>query len=145
MTYHRLILTTAAALALGAGAAAADCAEELAQLTGGGIAKDGSLAPLEGVAAETPQAGGDAVTGESSAEGIVKDGTMEPLGAAENLAALEQDVVAQQEGGATAAEQAAGAPAAGGDRDAAIARAQQALDAGDEAGCVSAIEEAEGT
>ena len=143
MAYHRLILTTAAALALGAGAAAADCAEELAQLIGG-IAKDGSLAPLEGVAAETPQAGGDAATGESSAEGIVKDGTMEPLGAAENLAALEQDVVAQQEGGATAAEQAAGAPAAGGDRDAAIARAQQALDAGDEAGCVSAIEEAKG-
>ena len=129
MTYHRLILTAAVALALGAGAAAADCAEELAQLTGG-IAKDGSLAPLEG-AAETSQVGGDAATGESSAEGIVKDGTMEPLGAAENLATSEQDVVAQQEGGATAAEQAAGAPAAGGDRDAAIARAQQALDAGD--------------
>ncbi len=141
MTCHRLILTTAAALALGAGAAAADCAAELAQLTGGGIAKDGSLAPLEGATAETPQVGGDAATGESSAEGIVKDGTMEPLGAAESLATSEQDVAAQQEGGATAAEQAGGA-AAGGDRDAAIARAQQALDAGDEAGCAAALEEA---
>jgi hypothetical protein len=143
MTYHRLILTTAAALALGAGVAAADCREELAQLT---VAKEGAMAPLEGATGETPQVGGDQATGETSAEqgraAVAGEGATEAL-TDPALATSGQDVAAQQEGGATAAEQAAGAPA-GGDRDAAIARAQAALDAGDEAGCMAAVEEAKG-
>jgi hypothetical protein len=142
MTYHRLILATAAALGLGATAAAADCAEELAQLTGG-VSKEGAMAPLEGATGETPQTTGEAAGGETSAEEVAKDGDMEPLGADESLAMSGQDVAAQQEGGKTAAELAGGA-AAGTDRDAAIARAQTALDAGDEAGCMTAIEEAKG-
>jgi hypothetical protein len=144
MTYHRLILATAAALGLGATGAAADCAEELAQLTG--VAKEGAMAPLEGTAEETPQVGGDAATGETSAEqgraAVAGEGATEAL-TDPGLATSEQDVTAQQEGGATAAEQAAGA-SAGTDRDAAIARAQTALDAGDEAGCMAAVEEAKG-
>ena len=52
---------------------------------------------------------------------------------------------AQQQGGATAAEQAMGeAGSAEGGRDAAIAEAETALAAGDEAGCMTAVEAAKG-
>jgi hypothetical protein len=145
MTRNRLILTTAAALSLAAGTAAADCRAELDQLTR--VAKTGTMAPLEGSTGETPQVGGDdtaqadAGGGETSAEGVAKDGSMEPLGAKEDLAMSGQDAAAQQEGGATAAEQAAGAPA-GSDFDAAIARAEAALDDGDEHACMAAVEDA---
>jgi hypothetical protein len=138
MTSHRFVLATAAALALGT-AAAADCREELAALTG--VAKEGELAPLEGATGETPQVGGED-TAESPAE-QAGGGAEMPLGADPSLATSGQDVAAQQEGGATAAEQATGA-AAGDDRDAAIARAEAALAAGDEAGCMAAVEEAKG-
>lgn len=98
-------------------AASADCAQELARL-GGGISKDGSLAPLE-----TPDA----------EAGIAKDGATMPLGTGADVATSPADVESQQKGGETAAEE------AGEGRDAAIAKAHQAMAAGDEAGCMDAI------
>ena len=144
MRLHRLMLAIAAGLALGVGAAAADCREELAALTGGG-AKDGSMAPLSGEAGATPQTGGDGTAAEAPAEGVAKDGSETPLATDPSIATSPQDVEAQQQGGATAAEQAMGeAGAAEGGRDAAIAKAETALAAGDEAGCMAAVEAAKG-
>lgn len=110
----KLILS--AALCLAATSASADCAAELARLQGG-ISKDGSLAPLE-----QPQAG------------IAKDGTTAPLNADPGIATSPADVQAQQDGAPTAAENAAEG------RDAAIERARQAMAAGDEAGCMDALQ-----
>ena len=97
-------------------AAHADCAEEMARVTGG-ISKDGSLAPLQ-----EPQGGG-----------IAKDGAEMPLNSGSDVATSPQDVQSQQEGGQTAAEE------AGGDRDAAIAKAREAMAAGDETACMDAL------
>jgi hypothetical protein len=132
-----------AAAALAAGAAAADCRAELDQLAGG-ISKDGSLAPLAGSA--TPQTGGgEADPASGGGEGIAKDATEQPLGTDPALATSAEDAQAQQQGGATAAEQAMGAGGAAPDgRADAIARAEAALAAGDEAGCMAAVEEAKG-
>ena len=139
MTRQLLIPAAVVALGLGAAAAVADCREELNRLTQG-VAKEGAMAPLEGATGETPQVGGKGA-GEPHAESVTKEGTGVPLGNDPSLATSGQDVAAQQEGGATAAEQAQGAPA-GDDRDAAIARAEAALAAGDEAGCMAAVEDA---
>lgn len=106
----------------GAVAASADCAQELARL-GGGISKDGSLAPLEAPDAEAGIA----------KDGIAKDGATMPLGTGADVATSPADVESQQQGGETAAEE------AGDGRDAAIAKAHQAMAAGDEAGCMDAI------
>ena len=113
-----------------AGMAQADCAADLARFTdtaamtgdsagaasGGteGIAKDGSLAPLEGTEAEP----GTAVAMSGS------------------------DVQAQQEGEPTAAEEAEG-DAAMPDRDSLIADAEHALAEGDEAACQEAVDQLE--
>ena len=145
MRFHRLMLSAAAGMALSVGAAAADCREELAALTGGG-AKDGSMAPLSGEAGgATPQTGGDGMAAEAPAEGVAKDGSAMPLATDPGVATSAQDVEAQQQGGATAAEQAMGeAGSAKRGRDAAIAQAENALAAGDEAGCMTAVEAAKG-
>lgn len=157
-------IAAAAFCILGAGAAQADCAADLAMLEGtagttGGIAKDGSLAPLQkpGTAAGTstgtdsaaapPDAG--TAPPPAGAEGIAKDGTHMPLEgqAAESGKAMSgQDAQAQQQGQPTAAEQAGGAasttPATGSDaRSAALERARTALSAGDEQACLTALKE----
>ena len=69
-----------------------------------------------------------------------------PLGADPDVATSAEDAQAQSQGGETAAAQAAGAAGSGGPAKAdALARAQAALDAGDEAACMSALEEAKGS
>jgi hypothetical protein len=145
MKRHALLAATAAVLTLGAGAALADCREDLARMQGG-IAKDGSLAPLSESAADaTPQTGGGGNAAEPTDQGeaIAKDGSEEPLEMDTSLATSAQDAQAQQAGGATAAAQAEGVEGDMTGRDAALARAEAALAAGDEAGCLDALEAAE--
>jgi hypothetical protein len=149
---RQLMMATAACMTLAAGAASADCAAEIAAL-GGGVAKDGSTAPLAMQA--TPQTGGDAAAApaagaEGAAEGegeVAKDASTAPLATDPALATSAEDAQAQSMGGATAAQQAQGTmegEGAGTMRAEALARAQAALDAGDEAGCMEAVEEAKG-
>lgn len=159
-----------------AGMAQADCAADLARFTdtaamtgdsadaasGGteGIAKDGSLAPLEQPAGDDTQAdapeesavassdmpaadGADSASG----EGIAKDGSLAPLEGTEAepgtaVAMSGSDVQAQQEGEPTAAEEAEGDEAMP-DRDSLIADAERALAEGDEAACQEAVDQLE--
>jgi hypothetical protein len=143
----QLALVTTAVLAIGTSAALANCSEELAMLTEG-MTKDGSMAPLAGEAAPTPQTGGDGMAAEPvpSGDGIAKDGSTAPLASDTSVATSVEDAQAQQEGGATAAEQAAGESSGGdaGQRDAALEEAHAALAAGDETACMSAVERAKG-
>lgn len=140
---RRLLTAAAAGLLLCAGAASADCAAEIRHLTEG-ISKDGSLAPLQTPADATPQTG-DTTASDAPAEAegeVAKTGDAAPLATDPAQAMSGEDAQAQSAGGATAAEQAAGAP---GDAKAdALARAEAALAAGDEAGCMAAVEEAKG-
>ncbi len=172
MKYHLTLAASCVFCALGAVAAQADCAADLARMTGAagaeeGISKDGSLAPLQGAdtgtaatpaettPAETTPAEatqtGDAAAGatEGAAEGIAKDGTHTPLedpGGQDQagIAMSGQDAQAQQQGEATAADQAAAGatPSGGADRDALIESARTALAAGDEEACLKALEQA---
>lgn len=135
-------------LAMTAMSAQADCAAELARLTGGetaseGISKDGSLAPLEGSSDGAAAAGASATdsatetaadagmnsaaptaSGEASAdaEGIAKDGSHAPLegdsGQQAGIAMSGADAQAQQEGQPTATEQATAAATNGGSTEA---------------------------
>ena len=159
-----------------AGMAQADCATDLARFTdtaamtgdsagaasGGteGIAKDGSLAPLEQPAgddaqADAPEASADASSDmpaadgadSASGEGIAKDGSLAPLEGTEAepgtaVAMSGSDVQAQQEGEPTAAEEAEGDEAMP-DRDSLIADAERALAEGDEAACQEAVDQLE--
>ncbi|WP_052715310.1 hypothetical protein [Paracoccus sp. 228] len=169
-----------------AGMAQADCAADLARFTdttamtgdstgaasGGteGIAKDGSLAPLEQPAgddtqADAPDASADASSDmpaadmpaadmpaangadSASGEGIAKDGSLAPLEGTEAepgtaVAMSGSDVQAQQEGEPTAAEEAEGDEAMP-DRDSLIADAERALAEGDEAACQEAVDQLE--
>lgn len=159
-----------------AGMAQADCAADLARFTdtaamtgdstgaasGGteGIAKDGSLAPLEQPAgddtqADAPDASADAASDmpaadgadSASGEGIAKDGSLAPLEGTEAepgtaVAMSGSDVQAQQEGEPTAAEEAEGDEAMP-DRDSLIADAERALAEGDEAACQEAVDQLE--
>lgn len=159
-----------------AGMAQADCAADLARFTdtaamtgdsagaasGGteGIAKDGSLAPLEQPAgadtqADAPEASADASSDmpaadgadSASGEGIAKDGSLAPLEGTEAepgtaVAMSGSDVQAQQEGEPTAAEEAEGDEAMP-DRDSLIADAEHALAEGDEAACQEAVDQLE--
>lgn len=159
-----------------AGMAQADCAADLARFTdtaamtgdsadavsGGteGIAKDGSLAPLEQPAgddtqADAPEASADASSDmpaadgadSASGEGIAKDGSLAPLEGTEAepgtaVAMSGSDVQAQQEGEPTAAEEAEGDEAMA-DRDSLIADAERALAEGDEAACQEAVDQLE--
>lgn len=144
-----------AACTIGAAAAPAwaDCQEELAQLQGevqpegGGISKDGSLAPLEesSTAAEAPATATDGAGGAdtANAEGtVVKDGSETPLETdLSGIATSGQEAAAQQDEaapGQTGDSSAAMSPEA----EAALERATAALQAGDEAGCMEAVEEA---
>lgn len=153
-----------------AGAAHADCAADLARLETGaatattdGIAKDGSLAPLQDAApvdattdattqapATPPEAAttgmtasGDAAAGDNK---IAKDGSTAPLQSAgdsgADVAMSGQDAQAQQEGHATAAGQAE-AESGTDARATALRDARAALDAGDEAACQEALKRAE--
>jgi hypothetical protein len=145
----RHLLLAAAALGMTATAASADCAAEIEALSEG-VSKDGSMAPL--AAPATPQTGESTAAagsaGSADAEGeIAKEGSTAPLEADPSVATSAEDAQAQSQGGETAAQQAQGA--AGGEgggtmRAEALARAQTALDAGDEAGCMEAVEEAKG-
>lgn len=159
-----------------AGMAQADCAADLARFTdtaamtgdsadaasGGteGIAKDGSLAPLEQPAgddtqADAPEESADASSDmpaadgadSASGEGIAKDGSLAPLEGTEAepgtaVAMSGSDVQAQQEGEPTAAEEAEGDEAMP-DRDSLIADAERALAEGDEAACQEAVDQLE--
>ncbi|WP_408593054.1 hypothetical protein ACIPCF_01490 [Paracoccus marcusii] len=159
-----------------AGMAQADCAADLARFTdtaamtgdsadaasGGteGIAKDGSLAPLEQPAgddtqADAPEESADASSDmpaadgadSTSGEGIAKDGSLAPLEGTEAepgtaVAMSGSDVQAQQEGEPTAAEEAEGDEAMP-DRDSLIADAERALAEGDEAACQEAVDQLE--
>jgi hypothetical protein len=132
-----------------AGAAAhADCRDELAQMQQG-IAKDGGLAPLANVTSSTPQqtdgqqTDAQTVGSQSADEGrVAKDGTQMPMGADPDVATSADDAQAQQEGGATAAGVASGAATAGDDKAGALEEATSALERGDEAACLEAIERA---
>lgn len=138
----------ALALMGSASVALADCKEEMAALKTSGIAKDGTTVPLSDTATPTPQGEGQAAAPETGGSGLAKDGTEAPIGADPGVATSADDAAAQQSGGSTAAEQAAGAAgnAAGGGeaRDQALARAEAALEAGDEAACLEALKEVKG-
>lgn len=169
---------TGCAVCAFAGMASADCADDLARLTSEtgmgaetgasmapkaesveGIAKDGSLAPLEspdadtGAATDTTADAPDAVSSDASeatADGeIAKDGSLAPLEGTEAEAGTEvamsgQDVQAQQDGEPTAAKAAEAAasdaqPTA--DREGLMEEARTALAAGDEEACRAAVEQ----
>ncbi|ESR25951.1 hypothetical protein [Lutibaculum baratangense] len=160
-------LLAAGVLLLGMGAAHADCAEEIAsfersmpgsasagQMADAGIAKDGSLAPLQtgdASAETTGSTGAGAATQGTAAGEVEKDGSTMPLADAQGggdaaVAMSGQDAQAQQEGEQTAAEQAGQGGTAGESGGetvtAALDRAREASDRGDEAECMAAIEEA---
>lgn len=150
MTSSLKALVAAMSMAL-ASSAYADCADDLAKLDGDmsaatteGISKDGTLAPLQ-----------DDVDAHQTDTAAKNDSTSQAMSG--------QDVEAQQDGQPTAAEQAqtetdatqtetdltqteADATQAdtetGGDRAAAINDARMALERGDEAACLEALERA---
>lgn len=170
---------TGCAVCAFAGMAGADCAKDLARLTGEtgmgaetaastapeagsaeGIAKDGSLAPLEtpnantGAATEATSEAPDTASSDASQDtadgGIAKDGLLAPLEGTEAEAGTEvamsgQDVQAQQDGKPTAAEAAevaapdADATEPTADRDDLIEEARMALAVGDEEACRAAV------
>lgn len=166
------------------GTAYADCAADLAKFeaetsaAADGIAKDGSLAPLQGDTATGTTAGttatgtttpADATTADTAATAttgttagtttgtttgagdaadgneIAKDGSTAPLestsGASSDVAMSGQDAQAQQEGQATAAQQAQ-AESGTDARATALQEARAALAAGDEAACQEALKRA---
>ena len=140
-----IIMPVAVAFMLiGLGTASADCAAKIAKL-GGGISKDGSMAPLQGTtpappaAAEGASAPAEEAVGEVMGDDVAKDGTEEPLGASPDIATSAQDAASQSAGGDTATAQATGEGHAADGKQAALAKAQAALDAGDEAACMEAI------
>jgi hypothetical protein len=141
-TMKRTLFTVAAALTLGAGAAFADCAQELEALEG--VSKDGTMAPLAESGA-TPQTGGGTAAGGGEPTDAGKAGNLVPMGESPDVATSAEDAAAQSQGGETAAAQAMGA--SGGDeggRQAAIDEARAALAAGDEDACMAALEKAKG-
>lgn len=150
MTVSLKILLASFTLA-SAGAAYADCAAELARFesettssTAEGIAKDGSLAPLQDASGAGQTANTGTVADSPSDENrIAKDGSTAPLeeagDAVPDQATSAQDAQAQQEGEPTAAAQASG-QTGGSDRAAALNEARRALEAGDEAACMAALE-----
>ncbi len=150
MKNYTLIASALATAIFAGGNAYADCAQDLAALEAGshsrdGIAKDGTLAPLE---TNDASSGADAADMDEpqAAEGISKDGSLAPLedaaDASSDQAMSGQDAQAQQEGEPTAAEAAGGADATtDGGRSAAIEKARTALAAGDEDACRAALDE----
>jgi hypothetical protein len=150
MKHHAGMLAGAALLALSAGPALGSCADEIAALSakasgggtdaaahGGGISKDGSVAPLQDSGAAAGASAGGSTGGR-----VAKDGTTMPLsgtgdGPSPTTAMSDQDTQAQQQGGQTAAATAQGSA---GELMAALDQARAAEQAGDETGCMKAIE-----
>ena len=139
----RLMMTTCALVLIGSTAASADCASELAALSGG-AAEPGAVPSLTPEGAASAEASGAAAGGEA----IAKDGSLAPLeqpsaegGDVAGRAMSGDDAAAQQAGEPTAAEQAEGSGNAA-TRDGALERARAALAAGDEAACMDALAEA---
>lgn len=155
-------LIAACAFSTAAAPAWADCKQELAQLQGqiqdegaGEISKDGSLAPLEGddtsensssgaavgTSPETTSSSNQTSLGTDDGE-IAKDGSEVPLNTdTAGIAMSGQDAEAQQDD-ASAALAEKGPETVSQEVHAALARAADALEAGDEAGCLEAVEEA---
>jgi len=107
------ISLTAAAIGMAAFAfqpAFADCVDVTGSVNKearSGIAKDGTHAPLEGNAGtqartETPT-GTTTTSADAATKPPQKDGATMPMGESRNLATSNQDAVAQQKGGETAA------------------------------------------
>lgn len=140
------ILLPLAAFMTMAGGAYADCREDLAQMQPG-VSKDGSRAPLAEGTGGTPQTSdnqpatgmGDA---SASGEGVAKDGTQMPLATDPGVATSADDAQAQQQGGGTAAEVAGGEAGEPTSAASVLEEAQAALDRGDEAACLEALERA---
>jgi hypothetical protein len=146
MKRHQTLLAGLAIAVLGAGAAAADCAQELEALDAGGgeIAKDGTLAPLQdggegGGAAGVATSAQDAQAQQEGGETAAAEGG---AGTADDAAAVDQAAGGEAASGGEPVVGAETAAADAGDRDAAIERARAALAAGDEEGCMAAVEEA---
>lgn len=158
-------LVFTASFALSSSIAFADCAQELAALEakmGGdnheGIAKDGSLAPLQkqtddssSPAPNDKTSAEDAEVGKATSAGEhavapTDSKPSETAGADAAQAMSGQDAQSQQGGGATAAQQAQGISNDGGSPKAAshedaMANARAALEAGDEEACIQALED----
>lgn len=172
------LFVSCAILGLGTAAASADCADEIAALqseipsdaearpseTREGIAKDGSLAPLEegeDTSAQdeiaTASTSGDTPATEmaidedvsTDSEEIAKDGTRAPLetdeepgSQSESASGEDGSAVAVSQQSVEAQQDRASAGSGGNARTEALARAQAALDRGDEDACMSAVQEA---
>lgn len=133
-----------------AGTAQADCASDLAKLEGTSAmpsdnsASHGAMAP-SGAASTGVSTEGAAAATSAGANKIAKDGTTAPLQEpgtnVTDRAMSGQDAQAQQGGAVTAADQ---ARSESGDdsRSIALKEARAAMEAGDEAGCRSALERA---
>lgn len=147
---HYLMMASCAFCAVAAGAAYADCAEDLARMTSETDVSAGAEGGPNDVSGGTTASSSTTADTDAGSEqdGIVKDGSHAPLedaeDAASGVAISEQDVQAQQEGELPAAEQAAAADAEDGsaERAALIDRARTALAAGDEAACRDALKDA---
>lgn len=161
--YHAMMLGCALCV-LSPAVAQADCKTELAAFEAGqvpntgGIAKDGSMAPLQDPSAPTTQSnsGSPPATenkgpgqAPNASGGIAKDGSTAPLAAAPSQAMSGQDAQAQQEGRGTAAQTAQSsandAIAEDADRARAIAEAKAALLAGNEEACLAALQKVSGS
>lgn len=155
-------LVVTASFALSSSFAFADCAQDLAALeakVGGdsheGIAKDGSLAPLQkqtksssSPAPNDKTSAEDAQEGKATSPGEAAVAPMdsnpsETAGADAAQAMSGQDAQSQQGGGATAAQQAQGTSQDSGSSTASyretLTKARAALEAGDEDACVQAL------
>jgi hypothetical protein len=146
MRHHAMILAGTVVLALSTSSAFASCADEIASLAStaseggeqqGKISKDGSTAPLQ-----EPAAGATAGT---SGGQVSKDGSTMPLsgtgdGPSTDTAMSDQDAQAQQQGGKTAAAASQGSGSGSGELMAALEQARAAEQAGDETGCMKALE-----
>lgn len=160
MNRPTLFIASCAFVTLGAAAASADCAEELAELAAetnnpvlAGAAAD-EMIPKSGVYAplESPESAADATDAEAAtvetsrepreavaeAEGIIpKSGAIAPL--QENATAGDETMASAVSGQSAQARQ---VNAALTEFEQALLRARQALDNGDEEACMAALEEA---
>lgn len=132
---ERQLLISAALVGCLAGTtdALADCAEELARLTPNG--STASMPEPAGATSQTGEAGGKTA---ATTEG-------EDVGGDEgdaNFPVMGQEGEAEEQDGDTEAAQATGGDGRSGDRASTLERARLALDSGDEAGCIKAVEEA---
>lgn len=151
MKHSIKFLTGCLILGLTPAAAFADCKAALAALEAGtvphtgGIAKDGTLAPLQDSGTVGPKVEPHPDMGTVSADhgsSPAKDGAGLPLGVSPAQAMSGADAQAQQGGAPTAAEESRGAARPANARDAAITTAREALAAGNESACLNALQAA---